>query len=321
MENKDMKAVIVGIGPDNYNFRKLENLAVGFEEIGYDSVCVSTTSLLHDPNVSADIALIESDVPLSTDLSRFKKVVIWQNWSPSRIFELSKKNPKVDFILASKSAVHVPEFRSRYKNKFLTSVYQKCDETGEIVDLNEYENVSSPKEKLSNNVTHVYAPLTTSSDPRYLMEKDIDVVYFGTGANRPGVVEMLNSLPKNLRVAAHFVEKSGPIHPETCVSLYRRSKVCLHEQVSPVWGEFAVRFGEATAQGCRIVSLAREFNISDIVRDPLVPEHSSSLSVEEAVSEILEWTKPKKEEREHMRKSTARGSDLLNRLLSDEVSR
>lgn len=318
MEKKLKSAIITGIGPDNYNFRKLENIAAGFELLGFEKIeILSNTEKLS--GMSSDVALVESDIPISADLSGFKKVVVWQNWNPSRLLEFSSRAPDTHFVLAAKSAVHVAEFRERYRKTFDTDEYQRCDETRELIDLKEYKGINKPVQRITSNMTYAYAPLSTASDPRYAVAKDIDVVYFGTGANRPGVVEILRSLPPDLRIAAHFIENSGPVHPEVCVSLYRRAKVCLHEQVSPVWGEFAVRFGEASAQGCRIVSLAKEFSISDIVKDSLVPEHSSALSIEEAVVEILEWTKPKKEEREHMRKSTARGSDLLNRLLSNNL--
>ena len=307
-------AVIAGIGPDNYNFRKLENIAAGFESLGFEK-----TEILSDTEkltgMSADVALVESDIPVSADLSGFKKVVVWQNWNPSRLLEFSSRAPDTHFVLAAKSAVHVAEFRERYRKTFNTDEYQRCDETRELIDLKEYESINEPVHRITSNMTYAYAPLSTASDPRYAVAKDIDVVYFGTGANRPGVVEILRSLPSNLRIAAHFIENSGPIHPEVCVSLYRRAKVCLHEQVSPVWGEFAVRLGEATAQGCRVVSLSRQFSISDIVKDELVPEHSNARTIEEALEEIREWTKPKEEERHSMRKSTPRGSNFLQRVL------
>lgn len=307
-------AVIAGIGPDNYNFRKLENIAAGFNSLGFEKTeILSNTEKLS--GMSADVAFVESDLQISTDLSGFRKVIVWQNWNPSRLLGFSSRAPDTQFVLAAKSAVHVAEFRERYRKTFGTDEYQRCDETRELIDLKEYKGINKPVQRITSNMTYAYAPLSTASDPRYSVAKDIDVVYFGTGANRPGVVEILRSLPPDLRIAAHFIENSGPVHPEVCVSLYRRAKVCLHEQVSPVWGEFAVRLGEATAQGCRVVSLSRQLSISDIVKDELVPEHSNALTIEEALEEIREWTKPKEEERHSMRKSTPHGSNFIHRVL------
>ena len=310
-----MKAAIFGIGPDNYNFRKLEGIARGFEDLGYEKVSMHSPQSLLDSSVEADVAFIESSVPDSVDLSRFRKVIVWQNWSPSRIVDLSRKHENVDFVLGSKSIVHVPEFRERYRKKFQTSEYQRCDETNELIELDDCEILTGPSQVISERVRHAYAPCSVASDPRYSVTKDLDVVYFGTGANRPGVIEVLRSLPSSLKIAAHFVENSGPIHPEICVSLYRRAKVCLHEQVSPVWGEFAVRFGEATAQGCRVVSLCKDFNISDISNDTLIPEHTAATTVDEAVLEVKKWLEPREIERERMRKSSPRNADLLRRIL------
>lgn len=310
-----MKAAIFGIGPDNYNFRKLEGIARGFDDLGYESVSMHSPLSLLDNSVTADVAFIESMIPEYANLARFQKVVVWQNWSPSRIVELSKKYKNVEFVLGSKSIIHVPEFRERYRKKFRTSEYQRCDETRELIDLDDCENLNSSSQLLCERVKYAYAPCSVASDSRYTVEKDLDVVYFGTGANRPGVIDILNSLPPTLKIAAHFVESSGPIHPEVCVSLYRRAKVCLHEQVSPVWGEFAVRFGEATAQGCRIISLCKDFSISDIVDDSLIPEHTAVANTDEAIFEIKNWLEPREIDRERMRKSSPRNVDLLRRIL------
>lgn len=310
-----MKAAIFGIGHDNYNFRKLEGTAKGFEELGYLTVSMHRPQSLQNYEIDADVAFIESDIPDDSRLSRFRTVIVWQNWNPSRIMSYAKTNPDTNFVLASKSIVHVPEFRKKYKERFGTSEYQRCHETREVINLDEFDGIDSQSQRISRNVTHVYAPLTVASDPRYEMEKDIDVVYFGTGANRPGVIEVLNSLPKNLRFAVNFIENSGPIHPEICIGFYRRAKVCLHEQISPVWGEFAVRFGEASAQGCRIVSLAKDFEISSMMEGPLTPPHESARTIAESVSKTLEWLQEKKEERAEMRQNTLRHSDLIKTLV------
>lgn len=310
-----MNAAIFGIGPDNYNFKKIEGVAKGFFELGYDRVQTLRGEDLRDYNEKADVAFIESDVSPDCDLSKFKKVIVWQNWTPSRIIQLAAKFKDTNFTLAVKSPIHSRVFKEEYRKTFKTNEYLRCDETHEVIDLGGCDLLNKPVQKIADNVTYAYAPCSLSSDSRYVERKDIDVCYFGTLNNRPGVVEVLRALPKNLNVAAHFVEKSGPIHPEVCVSLYRRAKVCLHEQVSPVWGEFPVRFGESTAQGCRVISLSREFDLSRMINDSLVPDHDSSRTVDGTIGLVTEWLEPRKEERQRMRDSAPKHSDMLRRAL------
>jgi hypothetical protein len=119
-----------------------------------------------------------------------------------------------------------------------------------------------------------------------------------------------------MKIGIHFVENGGPIHPEVCVQYYRRAKVCIHEQVGPMWGEYAVRFGEATAQGCRVVSYAKDFTISDHFKDKLVPEHDLARNLEEAVFKIKEWVGDRREDRQRMRRNAPSHLDAYKRIVA-----
>lgn len=309
-----MKAVIFGIDQSNYNFKKLEGIAYALERMDYVVKVVNSNRLPYWREPS-DLAFIESDVPENFDMNIFKRVVIWQNWSPSKLLKIASRFPNVKFCLGTRSPIHDKKFRSMFVDKFQTNEYQRYDETNEVIDLSDCEMLDSPVQKLSENVVCAFLPFCTASDPRFEVEKDIDVVYFGTAANRPGVVELLNSLPNHLKLAVHFVEQGGPIHPETCISMYRRAKVCLHEQVGPMWGEFAVRFGEASAQGCRIISYARSgFTISEFFRDELVPEHDVATDLKNAVDKVLLWCNDLTEIRKNMRKNSPTHVDFVKRV-------
>jgi hypothetical protein len=316
-----MKAVIFGIPQENYNFKKLQNVMCGFEALGYDVQFVTPEKLL-SWNSNADIAFIESDVPNGVNLNLFKKVVIWQNWSLSKAYDLAKKFPDVEFCLGQKSIVHSRAFRERYTRSFGTNIYQEYKETNEIIDISEFSNIDSPMHKVSNNLVCLFLPCTTASDARFAVEKDIDVVYFGTIANRPGVLRVLqelSKLPQQLRISAHFVEKGGPIHPEICVQQYRRARVCIHEHIAPAWGEYAVRFGESSSQGCRLISYTPLFGISDFFDDALVPEHDYANDVPAMIDRILQWLPDNNintQKRNIMRKNSPSGVDFVNRMMS-----
>lgn len=314
-----MKAIIFGIPQENYNFKKIEGIAQAFESTGHDTY-VTTGDKLRSWKDPCDIAFIESDVPEDFNFSTFKKVVIWQNWSISRISKISRRHPDVKFCLGAKTSVHDKTFRNYYYNTFKTYEYQRYDETHEVIDLQECEILHSNVQKLSSNLSYAFLPLTAASDPRFNVEKDIDVVYFGTASNRPNIINALRNLqtshPK-ISISAHFVEKGGPIHPEICVQKYRRAKVCLHEQVGPMWGEFAVRFGEATAQGCRVISYMPFFGISDYFSDSLIPEHDYARNMKDLIDRATYWLEDRddvKKKRLVMREKTSTHIDFVNRI-------
>jgi hypothetical protein len=314
-----MKCTIFGIPQENYNFKKLENVAKGYIASGYD-VEMATSGDLENWNKFANIAFIENDIPDSLDLSLFEKVVVWQNWSPSKIIKFALKYPNVKFCLGIKTPVHDATFRETYFNKFGTNDYLRCDSTNELVDLNECVGIKNNIQKLYSNVSYAYLPCTTTSDSRFVVKKDIDIVYFGTISNRPGVLETIKQLeshPRKPVIRAHFVEKGGPIHPEICVQYYRRAKVCLHEQVGPVWGEFAVRFGEASSQGCRVISYMPIYGISEYFIDELVPEHDYATNIQQAVEKSIFWCDDNnfvESKRSIMRKNSASEKDFIDRI-------
>jgi len=309
-----LRAVIFGIDQENANFKKLEGFTHALEVEERAVVSCVNSSKLPSWNERAEIAFIESNIDERVNLGLFNKVVVWQNWSPSRIVSLAKRFPNTEFCLAVKSPIHDSLFRESFKKRFGTNEYLRWDETAEVIDLNDCEQLHSNTQKLSDNSCYAFVSCALASDPRFEVEKNIDVVYFGTGINRPGVIEVANALPRDMKIGIHFVENGGPIHPEVCVQYYRRAKVCIHEQVGPMWGEYAVRFGEATAQGCRVVSYAKDFTISDYFKDDLVPEHDLARNLEDAVSKIGEWMGDRREDRARMRKTSPTHVDAYRRI-------
>lgn len=313
-----MQAVIFGIPQENYNFKKLEGIAQALDSKKYDTL-VTTGDKLKFWQKPADLAFIESNVPENFNFNLFNKVVIWQNWSPSRIEKYANRFPNVKFCLGGKSITHDKIFREDYYKRFQTYEYLRYDETQEVIDLFECSYLHNNIQKLSNNLSYAYLPCTTASDPRFRAEKDIDVVYFGTVSNRPNIVvalKSIQSLNPNIKISAHFVEKGGPIHPEICIQQYRRAKVCLHEQVGPMWGEFAVRFGEATAQGCRVISYSPSFTISNHFNDELIPEHDYAENMKDLIERITFWLQDNdniRKKRDGMRKNTPTHIDFVNR--------
>jgi hypothetical protein len=254
--------VIIGIGKENYNYKKIKGFIDGFKEFGHE--VFHYTYLNHDilkKHQQIDILFAETNY-LEGIFYNVKNFILWTNTKLYQVINFAKVNNHLNIIFAPKSFMFNTQVNEIYFEKMLTTEYQMVDHEGQDLDfvtelINKKEKINEFTYKIFENLIFTYMPCSKSDliNSDSLKEAKYKFSYFGTGNNRPQVVAALNFLNERIpnQIKFHFVENGGPIDPDQCISYYKESEYVLHEQVNPVILEYSVRIGEATAAGSKII--------------------------------------------------------------------
>lgn len=220
---------------------------------------------------------------LTCDFSKNKFVVFWDNIEINKIKQIAHRFSETIFVIATKSWIFDhninSSFCSKYDNKYAyfnrENIYFNLSHIEENIKNNIIDRQDNLY-KLSDNLYLTYLPCSLSEDsPCDTQNREYDVVYIGSTHNRPFVSKAIDFLKNKYNIFSTYEKKIGP---EEAINIYEKSKVAIHEQVSPVLLEHPVRLGECRRKGCSFVSLS-EFVLPN--QTQLIPDfhHCSNYDV------------------------------------------
>lgn len=254
--------VVIGIGKENYNYKKIKGFIDGFNLLGYNTFHYRHLNQeVLKQHTKIDLLFAETEF-LDGTFDNVEKFILWTNTKLQAVIDFAKCNKHIDIIFSPKSFMFNEEVNEKYQELFSTYEYQMVDHEGQDLEIiselvKRKEKINEFSYQLLDNLILSYMPCTKSEtiDSNTLKESKYRFSYFGTGGNRPKILHAVKELcvkfPELIKI--HFVEQGGPIDPETCVSFYKESDYVLHEQVNPVILEYAVRVGEASAAGAKVI--------------------------------------------------------------------
>jgi len=254
--------VIIGIGKENYNYKKIKGFVDAFGKLGYE--VFHYTHLNHNilnKHSSIDILFAETEY-LEGRFSNVKNFILWTNTKLYQVINFAKNNDHLKMIFAPKSFMFDRDVNEMYVETFSTTGYQMVDHEGQDLDsvlelIDKKQKINEFTYKILDNLIFSYMPCSKSDliEVETIKEAKYKFSYFGTGYNRPQILAAFNFLNQKIpnQIKYHFVENGGPIDPEQCISFYRESGYVLHEQVNPVILGYAVRIGEASAAGAKMI--------------------------------------------------------------------
>jgi hypothetical protein len=275
---------------------KLTGFIDGFSKISETTYLQPRLKDRIEANDYYDVIFGESGDWCDIEYTNIGNVFMWCVIDPNTIRAISEKYPDTNFYICSKSLIHDIDVTNEYIEKYGTSSYMKHGMEG--VDIREFSEVIANSEKIDNglykitqNLFYLYLPcsLVAENLKSENLNKDIDITYFGTRNNRPGVSNILNWMETN----GYNVVYNRPdnyISPEECIEYYKRSIITIHEQVGPVYLEFPVRFGEASYYGSKIFSLDIMKNLEKYAKyDPNIPEFRSFKNTEDLIDSAVKY--------------------------------
>lgn len=275
-----MKILLVGSGPDNHNYKKIEGFYKAFSKMGnvewvqdiFDCKSTNYDICFAESNIDTVINRIEEYKSL-----KIKKQIFWTCADIHKLIKIATVVKETSFINAYKSNVLDDRILIEYQNKF-GGEYQKVGWEG--INISDYLNIGSFK---IDNLILFYLPCCLSEQHDFVEEKIYDICYFGTIRNRPNVARVIDALSSKYNIIVHAWDRDGIKHPEECYNLYKQSKITLSEQVHPVILEYPVRMGESTSTGCKLFLLEEISIKSD---SDLIPEYESCFSYSEMIEKI-----------------------------------
>lgn len=298
--------VVIGIGKENYNYKKIKGFIDGFNLLGYNTFHYKNLNQeVLKQHTKIDLLFAETEY-LDGVFDNVEKFILWTNTKLSTVIDFAKRNKHINMIFSPKSFMFNEEVNEKYQELFSTYEYQMVDHEGQDLEIiseliKRKEKINDFSYKILDNLIFSYMPCTKSEmiEPNTLKETKYRFSYFGTGGNRPRILQAAQKLmikcPELIKI--HFVEQGGPIDPETCVSLYKETDYVLHEQVNPVILEYAVRVGEASAAGAKII-LFEDLPLYEKVKAlKKIPEMIKLSSVEYFLDNLDQFPKRTLEER------------------------
>lgn len=272
-----MNILLVGIGKDNYNYRKIEGFYNAFLKLG---TVEWVQNIFEATSREYDICFGETDLHdlFNQKYSEFfiKKQVLWCVYQPSKLIDLAIKYPNTVFVNLYKSDILNENLTSKYIESF-GNLYQICPPHG--IDFTTFKK---DLKNLPNNLLLDYLPCCLSETTEFHRDKLYDICYFGTMHNRPIVSNILNKLQNKYKILMHNANGS-PMNPNECFSLYKQCKIAISEQVDSVALELPVRLGEATANGCKMFILEK---IPVNQKHRFIPHYESCFTENEMISKI-----------------------------------
>jgi hypothetical protein len=305
MENSDLltekinKKIFITGDTSTRDKLKLIGFLNGFSEICDVSFLPPSLKNQINPENYYEIIFGESGDWLEIEYTNIGSVFMWSVIDPFKMREISKKYPDTNFYICSKSLLHNSEVSKEYIEKYKTNLYMNYGSI-EGLDIEKFSGIINNSKKLEegfyeidHNLFYLYLPcsLASKETDKKNYNKDIDVTYFGTRSNRPGVTHILDSMKDRGYTVVHN-EEGSYISPEECIEYYKRSIITIHEQVGPVYLEFPVRFGEASYFGSRIFSLDRMRSLQSYSDgNPNLPSFKSFENPEDLIEEAIRYIK------------------------------
>jgi hypothetical protein len=298
--------VVIGIGKENYNYKKIEGFINGFTLLKYEVYHYRFLNQeILSKHKSIDILFSESDY-LEGTFNNVKNVILWTNAKLTEVVNFAKRNSNINIIFSPKSFMLDEEINEKYYEKFSTYDYQMVGFEGQSLDM--ISDIIKTKKKLDDfsyvlldNLIFSFTPCAKSEsvDPESIKDSKYRISYFGTGYNRPKIMQIYNFLQEKVpnQIKIYFVENGGPINPETCISFYKESDYVLHEQVNPVILEYAVRVGEASAAGAKVILFEDLPLYEKVFSLKKIPEMIKVNSVEYFLNNLDKFPKRNLEER------------------------
>lgn len=273
-----MKFLIVGIGKNNYNYRKIEGFYNAFSKLG----SVEWVQNIFDAkSTNYDICFSELNInDLLTDQYKkfqIRKQIIWGTYQCDKLIQVANSLPHTVFVNLYKSDVLNPEISEAYIERF-GKQYQMCPPEG--VDLLQLRKDFN---SIPNNLFLGYLPCCLSEPGKFSEEKIYDIAYFGTLCNRPIVSKILKKLSSKYKIISYDSSYGTHLNPEKCFDIYKNSKLTISEQVDPVILELPVRLGEATANGCKTFILE---NVPINQESDYIPNYESCFSEQEMLDKV-----------------------------------
>jgi len=278
-----MKIIVVGIGKDNHNYRKIEGFFDAFSQVG-EVEWLQQDWIYTCKHQSYDLVFGEISFSyLFNNIEKFKSlniksIVTWVTADINKLVEFSLTKRETKFVNLYKSNLFNKKILKEYKKIYGDTYQQTLDEGIAVEDF-----LNLQDKKITDNLSIDYLPCSLSKLGK-TEEKIYDVCYFGTINNRPIVREIINDLKKKYRVFTNFSDVDSVLKPEECFSLYSKSKLTISEQVYPVPLEYPVRLGESSANGCKCF-IHSSFDIKDS-QNPLIPDHIISNDKKKLIEEI-----------------------------------
>ncbi len=288
-----MKKIIITGDISTRDKLKMEGFIKAFSKIGHVEYVEPN---LRDNIINrgpCDILFGESADWFHVDYTNIKNVFMWCIIDPYKFLEISEKYTNTNFFICSKSVIHIDSVSKEYIKRYDTPIYMEG--TFEEIDLlkfsefiGECELMDENLYKFKENLYYMYLPCSLSSSHIANHEKrDIDITYFGTRENRPGVTDIINQM-SSLGYKVTYNHTGIYIGPDECIEYYKRSLITLHEQVGPVHLEFPVRFGEASYCGSTIFSLGMMGKLAEFAQsNDNVPAFRSFNNKEELIKEAI----------------------------------
>lgn len=302
-KGKKMKnVVVVGIGSENYNYKKIEGFVKGFSKLEYKVIHFRHINNSQLMSIGEIEILFSEDRNLPEDTRGIKTLITWTNYDLNKIVNYAIKNPNLNIILAPKSFMSNEEVNQKYIDSYGTSIYQAIDFEGQDIEniaeiFRSKPKVNETSVKVLKNLIVTYIPCTLSEiiNSSEIKENKYKFSYFGTGSNRPNIVEIIKRLPGEVNF--HFVEQGGPISPNDCIEMYKETEYVLHEQTNPVILEYPVRIGEANAAGCKIILIEKLPLYEKVLPTGKIPELIKFNSAEDFIQNLSYIKKRTIEER------------------------
>lgn len=278
-----MKILLIGIGKDNLNYRKIEGFYNAFSKIGD----VEWVQSIFDRNYNnydiifgeMDIDTIFNNIEHYTNIT-VKTHIFWSTIEIDKLRRLSELKPETNYICAYKSNIFDRDSLLEFKNKF-GNHYQHTG-FGEGILIDNFLKINS--NMIAKNLKLIYLPCCLSEKKDFNYKKDYDICYFGTLNNRPLVDSALKILSNKYNTINTAWDRNLKLSPNECYELYRRSKTTLSEQINPVLLEYPVRLGECSSAGCRLFLIEKiKLNKSN---NMFVPQYTSCSNVSELIYEI-----------------------------------
>ena len=242
-----------------------------------------------------DILFGESADWFHVDYTDIKNVFMWCTIDPYKFLEISEKYRNTNFFICSKSVIHIDSISNEYIEKYNTPIYMRGGfEEIDLLKFNKFisecETIDRNIYRFKENLHYMYLPCSlSSSDVISHNKKDIDITYFGTRENRPGVTDIINQM-SSLGYNVIYNHTGIYISPDECIEYYKRSIITLHEQVGPVYLEFPVRFGEASYCGSTIFSLGMLEKLAEFAQlNDNVPPFKSFNNKKELIKEAIKY--------------------------------
>lgn len=281
-----MRVLVIGLGKENANYRKLEGFYNAFSKYA-ETEWISEISLAKYDKYDIVFGEINLYDIFVKNHDRFLKMNIkllniWRVFDLYILEKIASIKPDTLVINSFKSNILDKDIISNYISRFGDKYQFYGGEEG--VNLSNFLEID--KMELPKNLRLNYIPCSLSEKSNFVEDKKYDICYFGTIRNRPIVNRVIDKLSSKYRIMKNYSDLGHIMNPDECFELYKTTKLTLSQQVHPVILEYPVRIGESSANGCR--SFLYE-EISCKVSNKFIPDYTSCSTEDEMISKIEDY--------------------------------